>query len=137
MLTAIGEHDAVSGELPVAYVELAPGATATEAEIMDFAKKNVPEKGAVPKRIIILPELPKTAVGKVFKPDLRKQSIAHVFDQALADAGLELKVTQVIDDKHRGMIAYLSGNRSSVSDEQVNEVLGEFIPLWDWDGGEN
>ena len=44
---------------------------------------------------------------------------------------------QVIDDKHRGMIAYLSGNRSSVSDEQVNEVLGDFIPHWDWDGGEN
>ncbi len=129
---AIGEPDALAGELPVAYVELAPGGTATEAEIMDFARKHVPEQAAVPKRIIILPELPKTAVHKVFKPDLRKQSITHVFDHALADAGLGLKVAQVIDVKNKGMTAYLSGTRVGVSDEQVNDILGDFIPHWDW-----
>jgi hypothetical protein len=100
---------------------------------MDFARKHVPQKAAVPKRIIILPELPKTAVGKVFKPDLRKQSITHVFDHALADAGLGLKVAQVIDVKNKGMTAYLSGMRDRASDAQVNDVLAEFIPHWDWE----
>jgi fatty-acyl-CoA synthase len=77
--------------------------------------------------------MPKTAVGKVFKPDLRKQSISHVFDKTLVDAGLDLKVTQVIDDKHRGMVAYLSGARDGVLDEQVNDIIGDFIPHWDWE----
>ena len=75
---AIGEPDVKAGEIPVAYVELAPGGTATEAEILAFGREHVPEKGAKPTRVIILPELPKTAVGKVFKPDLRKRSITYV-----------------------------------------------------------
>jgi fatty-acyl-CoA synthase len=51
----------------------------------------------------------------------------------LADAGLDLKVTQVIDDKHRGMVAYLSGARDGVLDEQANDIIGDFIPHWDWE----
>jgi fatty-acyl-CoA synthase len=51
----------------------------------------------------------------------------------LADAGLDLKVTQVIDDKHRGMVAYLSGARDGVLDEQVNDIIGDFILHWDWE----
>ena len=67
------------------------------------------------------------------KIDLRKQSITHVFDHALAGAGLGLKVAQVVDVKHKGMTAYLAGAREGVSDAQVNDVLGDFIPHWDWE----
>jgi len=130
---AIGEPDVKAGELPVAYVELAPGATATEAEILAFGRENVPEKGAVPTRVIILPELPKTAVGKVFKPDLRMQSITYVFNKALGEAGLDLRVSKVVDDKHRGLVAQIAGDRSSISDEAVTSVLGGFVPQWDWE----
>ena len=105
---AIGEPDVKAGELPVAYVELAPGGTATEAEILAFGREHAGELWcAKPTRVIILPELPKTAVGKAFKPDLRKRSITYVFDKALSEAGLELRVAQVVDDKHRGLVAQI------------------------------
>ena len=133
---AIGEPDVKAGELPVAYVELAPGGTATEAEILAFGREHVPEKGAKPTRVIILPELPKTAVGKVFKPDLRKRSITYVFDKALSEAGLELRVAQVVDDKHRGLVAQIAGDRAAAGDEAVSAVLGDFIPQWEWLGAE-
>jgi fatty-acyl-CoA synthase len=31
------------------------------------------------------------------------------------------------------MTAYLSGMRDRASDAQVNDVLAEFIPHWDWE----
>ena len=45
---------------------------------MAFCLENVSERAAHPKHMEILPELPKTAVGKVFKPDLRKRRL-HAF----------------------------------------------------------
>ena len=59
----------------------------------------------MPKHLEILPELPKTAVGKVFKPDLRRRAIARVFDAALAAAGSEARVAEVVEDRRRGLVA--------------------------------
>ncbi|MDO5706381.1 MAG: acyl-CoA synthetase, partial [Paracoccus sp. (in: a-proteobacteria)] len=75
---AIGQPDAFSGELPCVYVELVQGATATEDDLMAHARANIHERAAIPKHLEILPELPKTAVGKIFKPDLRKRAIRRV-----------------------------------------------------------
>src|SRR5208337_185445 len=40
---AIGRPDAHAGELPVAYVQLKPGATVTEAELAKFARSTIGE----------------------------------------------------------------------------------------------
>jgi hypothetical protein len=40
----------------------------------------IAERAAHPKHIEILDELPKTAVGKVFKPDLRRRAITRVYN---------------------------------------------------------
>ena len=96
MSAAIGQPDAYAGELPVAYVALKPGATATEEEILAFVAPLIAERPAVPKRIHILGELPQTALGKVFKPALRLQSIERVFGEALAplrDEGVGVSVS--------------------------------------------
>ncbi len=128
---AIGQPDAHSGELPCAYVELVKGATTTEAELLDYAASHIHERAAVPKRVEILPELPKTAVGKVFKPDLRRLAITRVYDAALSEAGLPVRVDAVIEDKKRGLVARIS--RSEVVDETaVKNALGSFITPWDW-----
>ena len=55
-----------------------------------------------------LPELPKTAVGKVFKPDLRRRAIARVFDAALAAAGSAARVAAVVEDRRLGLVAELA-----------------------------
>ena len=70
---AIGQPDSFAGELPCAYVELVAGASLTAEELMEHARKHIHERAAIPKHVEVLDELPKTAVGKIFKPDLRKR----------------------------------------------------------------
>ncbi len=127
---AIGQPDAHSGELPCAFVELMDGAKVTEAELLEHAKVHVHERAAHPKHMTILPELPKTAVGKVFKPDLRKHAITRVYNDALQEAGCAARVTGVIDDKSRGLVAQVTANGASESD--VSGVLGDFTRPWEW-----
>jgi fatty-acyl-CoA synthase len=58
------------GEAPHAFVVLAPGATLAEEELRDFARDRL-AGFKVPKGLTILPELPKTATGKIQKYVLR------------------------------------------------------------------
>jgi acyl-CoA synthetase (AMP-forming)/AMP-acid ligase II len=128
---AIGQPDAVAGELPCAYVELVSGATVTEAELMEYARAHVHERAAHPKHIEILPELPKTAVGKVFKPDLRRRAITRVLNGTLAGAGLKAEVSGVIEDKRRGLVAQVR-RVGDVDSAAVERCLGEFAQPWEW-----
>ena len=125
---AIGQPDAHAGEIPCAYVELVAGAEVSEAELMAFCLENVSERAAYPKHMEILPELPKTAVGKVFKPDLRKSAITRIYNAALADAGVDAYVASVMDDKKRGLVAQVSGG---ADDAAIGGVLGAYINQWE------
>jgi fatty-acyl-CoA synthase len=69
---AVGRPDSYAGELPVVFVTLAPGATATEAELLDYVCAHVDEPPARPRSVTILSAMPMTLVGKIFKPELRK-----------------------------------------------------------------
>ena len=81
---AVGRPDAHAGEVPVAYVTLAAGAAATETELRAWAKARVPEPAAAPKRVEIIDAVPVTAVGKPFKPELRRRAAEDVAREALA-----------------------------------------------------
>jgi acyl-CoA synthetase (AMP-forming)/AMP-acid ligase II len=126
---AIGQPDAHSGELPCAFVELVEGGSVTPEELIAYCKEHVKERAAQPKHIKIMDELPKTAVGKIFKPDLRKDAITRVYDEALSGAGVAARVDHVIDDKKRGLVAMLAMN--GVSDGDVDAALGGFTRPWD------
>ncbi len=126
---AIGQPDEHAGELPCAFVELVDGGDITTEELMKYATENVSERAAQPKYIEIMEELPKTAVGKVFKPDLRRSAITRVFDAALAGAAVDARIAQVIEDKKRGLVAQVALNGATF--DRVNEVLGGFIPAWE------
>ncbi len=126
---AIGQPDSFAGELPCAYVELVAGAEATPDALMEHARAHIHERAAIPKHIEILPELPKTAVGKIFKPHLRKLAIARVYDKALEGTGA--RVAEVVEDKKRGLVARLV--RESGADEaEITRRLGEFTRPWEW-----
>jgi fatty-acyl-CoA synthase/long-chain acyl-CoA synthetase len=131
MAGAIGQPDAHSGELPCVYVELVSNARVSAEELAEFCKLHVKERAAQPKHVEILPELPKTAVGKVFKPDLRKRAITRVYDAALAEAGLRVRVSEVIDDKKRGLVARLE-KTGEVDEARLHEALGRFTRPWEW-----
>ena len=105
---AIGQPDGRSGELPCVYVELVAGAEASVEALLAHARDHIPEPAAVPKHLEILPELPKTAVGKVFKPDLRRRAIARTFDAALAAASSGARVAMVEEDRRRGLVAVVA-----------------------------
>ena len=126
---AIGQPDAHAGELPCAFVELIDGASVTPEELIAHCKTHVKERAAQPKHIKIMDELPKTAVGKIFKPDLRKDAITRIYNEVLETNGLESRVVSVIDDKKRGLVAQIEAN--GVSDTAIQTILGGFIGKWE------
>lgn len=79
LAAAIGRPDQHSGELRCIYVQLNEGANTRESELMDFARKRVWEKAAVPKYIEIVDEMPLTMIGKVFKSQRRKMAIKRIY----------------------------------------------------------
>ncbi|WP_420860956.1 acyl-CoA synthetase [Algirhabdus cladophorae] len=128
---AIGQPDAHAGEIPCAYVELVDGATTSVEDLMAFAKENVHERAAQPKYIEIMDELPKTAVGKIFKPALRKSAITRIYNKALSDAGVAVEVVDVIESKKLGLVAHL-GKSDGVTDADVTKALGTYTRPWQW-----
>lgn len=133
LVGAVGQPDAHSGEVAAAYVELRPDAAITEKDLRAFAEEKIPERAAIPKHVEIVPELPKTAIGKVYKPELRKRATARVYGKALADAGIEAEI-EVIDDKTHGLIACIRPG-AGVDRAAIAAVLDAFPRPWQLAGG--
>ena len=97
LAAAVGKPDAHAGELPVAYVQLHPGATATEAELMAVATANIHERPAVPKEIIVLDQLPLTAVGKpqkhLLQLDAARRTFQDVFKEVKGDWTMDIEIS--------------------------------------------
>lgn len=125
---AIGQPDEHAGEVPCVYVELIAGADVTEAELMAFAKSHIHERAAHPKHLELMAELPKTAVGKIFKPDLRKRAITRVFNAALDNLAAE--VNDVTEDKKRGLVAHIR-KTGTVTDEEIGKALNPYTVPWE------
>ncbi len=71
----VGWPDAEWGEQVVAFVERAPGASVTEAELIAFTLERLaPYKR--PKVVRFVPELPRNALGKTVKADLGPDGVA-------------------------------------------------------------
>ena len=70
----VARHDDKWGEVPVAYVELRPGKTATEAEIIEHCRTLL-ARFKCPKAVIFA-EIPKTSTGKIQKFVLRQMAKA-------------------------------------------------------------
>jgi fatty-acyl-CoA synthase len=130
---AVGRPDAHAGEVPVAYVQLQEGSDLTAEKILEHLKKEVGERAAIPKEVIILDEVPLTPVGKIFKPALRWDAIRRVYEnelQALGGLAESLEV-KVMEDKVHGSLATLTvkpaaGASRRAIEEKVEETLTRF-----------
>jgi fatty-acyl-CoA synthase len=100
--SAVGMPDVYAGEVPVAYLTLRPGASATEAELLAFARSTIGEPPALPRRLFILEQLPMTAVGKVYKPSLRQDCARRLLLEVLHDE--PVAVIEVRDEPGRGQV---------------------------------
>lgn len=107
LCSAVGYPDAYAGELPIAYVRLRPGAQATAEELMAFAREHVAERPAAPTEVLVVDTIPVTAVGKLFKPPLRRDAMYRAFDRLIADLrDEETRIDlDIVDDARRGMKA--------------------------------
>lgn len=121
---AVGRPDGYAGEIPVAYVQLKPGANTTTQELEAFAQKEINERAARPIHIRIVDVMPLTGVGKIFKPELKRREILDALRTALAEADIEGTVN-VEESQPRGVSL-----RVTLADEALEDktraVLGRF-----------
>jgi len=132
MSAAIGQPDLKSGEIICVYIELNANSTISSTELLDYCKTKIKFRNAQPEYIEVLSELPKTAIGKIFKPELRKKAITRVYNQALESAQINVTVSKIIEDTKLGLIAELSSNNPETSEKEIIEVLGEYVYPWRW-----
>ena len=73
MAAVVAMPDEKWGEVPCAFIELAAGASVSEAELIKFCADNM-ARFKRPKKIVF-GELPKTATGKIQKKNLRERAL--------------------------------------------------------------
>ena len=108
LAAAVGRPDERAGELPVLYVQLKSTAAASEADLLAFAVERIPERAAHPKAVRILPALPVTSVGKIFKPALSMLEIEDVVRNEATLAGANLRFLSVVQDSRLGLLAKIA-----------------------------
>ncbi|WP_395690205.1 acyl-CoA synthetase [Nocardioides sp.] len=100
---AVGQPDLRSGEVPVAYVVLTPGAGADPAELVAWARAEVGEPAAAPQHVRPVDAIPVTAVGKPFKPALVADAAACVARDLLRTAGIDAAVAPLLHEGRAGV----------------------------------
>jgi len=126
MAAAVGEPDEHAGELPVAFVVARQGASIGAQELLDFSRQHIPERPAWPRRIDFLDSLPLTAIGKVFKPDLRRMAITRCLRERLGQGGLDTQLA--VDVRDESSIPVAGFTRIGEQDhEALAAALGELM----------
>ena len=125
MAAAVGEPDAYAGELPVAFVSLKPGAQVSSDELLAFAAPLIAERPAVPRRIQIVPALPMTAVGKVYKPKLRAQATRHAMEMLLVQRGLASRTHVEVEELASGLKVCFSSPDEAI-DQTIRDLMKPF-----------
>jgi fatty-acyl-CoA synthase len=125
MAAAIGRPDAHAGEVPVAYVQLKPGADAAEEDLMTFARSHIGERAAVPKAIRIVQAMPLTGVGKIFKPQLKLRETEDALCEALRGANVSLAMLAANSDSTHGTVVDVVLAEGEEL-RRAQDVLGQF-----------
>lgn len=133
LAAVVGRPHPDVGEVPVAFVVLKTGATVTGEELRVFARANVAERPAAPVDVMVVPTLPMTAVGKLYKPPLREDAARQAIEQALVEVvGVAASLFEVVartDDA--GAMRVEVGFRSAAAPDaelvaEVERLVGKF-----------
>jgi fatty-acyl-CoA synthase len=123
---AVGRPDPRAGEVPVAYVALSPGSTATEDELRIWAAEHVSERAAAPRAVVIRDSLPLTSVGKPYKLPLR----AHATRRAVEDALSVLPGRIVVDTVEEDGSVMVILTAPGVDPAEVERALAGYAIAW-------
>jgi acyl-CoA synthetase (AMP-forming)/AMP-acid ligase II len=124
---AVGRPDAHAGEVPVAFVTLAPGATATREELRTWASAHVLEPAAAPRTVTVLDALPTTHVGKPYKPALRAEATREAVADALQGIPSVIGVRAAVED---GAVVAVVGLPRGADETTVRRALDRFAITW-------
>jgi fatty-acyl-CoA synthase len=132
---AVGMPDAYAGEVPVAYVTLRQGVCVTEEQLLAFAKADIHEPPALPRRVFALEQLPVTAVGKIYKPALRQDCTRRLLLELLQ--GEPIAALVVREEPGRGQVVCIeladAGEDSSRDTRQrIAAALTEYLLELEW-----
>ena len=130
---AVGQPDRHAGEVVVAFVTPKAGVKLEAEETLRYCRENITERAAVPKRVYIIDPMPVTAVGKIFKPALRHQTIRDVFTaelESLSDLVASIDVV-IREEKIHGTTAYVTvepaaGVGEPEIRERIDAILGHY-----------
>ena len=124
-VAAVGRPDPHAGEVPVAFVTLVAGSRVMPDELEAWAADHAPERAAAPKHVEIIDEIPLTAVGKPYKPELRRRAAEQAARAAVAETGLSDQVQAVLVDGSLEIHVPRSDH-----DDMVGDALSQYA--WTW-----
>ncbi len=130
---AVGRPDSYAGEMPMAFVQLRPGKSATPEELNVFCRARISERAAAPAEIAVIETMPLTGVGKIFKPALRYEAARITFArelEALGSEGIEGTVSVGPDPAHgtlaRITLSSLGKHTKETAAELIRGRLGNY-----------
>ena len=129
LAAAVGEPDAYAGELPLLFAVLKPGARASEREILDFLAARIHERPALPKRAVFLDAMPLTALGKIYKPALRRIATERRIAEALAPLAVDGVALRVEGVEAGGAISvriHVSGADHARIEAKIAKLLRDY-----------
>jgi len=127
---AVGRPDPHAGEVPVVYVQLQEGAELTAEQVLDYLKREMGERAAIPKEVFIIEQIPLTPVGKIFKPALRWEAIEQVYREELQVLGNMVDSVDVAvkEDKVHGSLAVITIKPAShASAEEIKDRVDNIL----------
>jgi fatty-acyl-CoA synthase len=126
--SAVGRPDEHAGEIPVGYVTITPGSQVTPDELTAWAAARVPERAAAPKLVTILDSLPLTAVGKPYKPELRRHAAEHAIAERLARIGADGVHAELADGLVTVVVPHSEHNNAVAAALDQYAITWRFAP---------
>jgi fatty-acyl-CoA synthase len=126
---AIGAPDCDKGEVPMAYVQLRPGERAEESDLLAHCRREISERAAVPRAVRVIDAMPLTAVGKIFKPQLRQDAVARCVRDVIAGlGGCEGVAAEVREAGGALRVVLRSGERAHAARvQEVRDALERYV----------
>ncbi len=125
LCAVVAEPDAYAGEVPVAFVTLKPGQAIGGDDLLAAVAPQVYERPATPKRVVLLETLPMTAIGKVFKPELRLRAIEIKLAECLREwaPGVAARVQALEQGGRQCAVITVTGPRDEALRERLMKGL--------------